>query len=162
METAPPIIQNPSNPKEKILFSSSFSWWFLSILGIIFLGSFCFFFDGVYRIVYIIAIIIIVFAMVPRKFVFYDDRIEIIKLNSFSPKQIFKYNELLKIEYRQKYDRRSGPEIIIVSKDKPNNYRKDFWAPSDNKTRELLKEMHDRGVKIEFNCDRSTNNIKSW
>lgn len=138
---------------EKIIYKTSFNWM-PTIAIFILLGSMFFFIKKINYLLgffYILVDVIVVLTFIAKKFIFYENRVEIVRFNGFSKKRIFRYNDLLKIVYLDRGLTKTPPEIAVITKENPKNYMKSFMAPSSKKTKVLLKELHDLGVKIEIN-----------
>lgn len=153
--------------EDSVFFKTSYNWAY-TIVIIIFIGSLYFIIHAINNllgIAYIVTDFICVLAFFTKKFVFYENRIEIIKLNKLLKKRIILYKDVLKIEYMNGVVARTPPQIVIFASDesKPKPYINSFVAPSKKKTKILLKELFDRGVKIEFNCyEDEKDELKSW
>ena len=86
--------------EDSVFFKTSYNWAY-TIVIIIFIGSLYFIIHAINNllgIAYIVTDFICVLAFFTKKFVFYENRIEIIKLNKLLKKRIILYKDVLKIE----------------------------------------------------------------
>lgn len=153
--------------EDSIFFKTSYNWG-QAIAIMLLLGSLYFVIHAINNllgIAYMVTGFICVLAFFPKKFVFYENRIEIIKINKLLRKRIYEYKNVVKIEFWHGDVARTPPEIFIyVNNDSKNKmYVTSFIAPSMKKTKVLLRQLYDKGVKIEFNCFKyQIDELKSW
>jgi hypothetical protein len=149
---------------ERPFYKSSYNWYTAVVIFIIScaLLNLLSVINDVLAIVSIVLDFILILVIFLKKFLFYDDRVEIVRLNKYLKKRKYKYDDLLKVEYRDGVVR-SPAVVILFTKDEPNSVKKSFIVSSKKKTKELLKRLFDRGVKISFNCpEEDIPKLKSW
>ncbi len=152
--------------KDGILYKTSYNW----VTSLLFWGCIaCFYFiisviSELAGILFILSDTLLVLVFITRKFVFYEDRVEIVRLIKFSKNKVFKFTDIIKIEYRSGLASKVPPEIILITRnDKWKKCKNSFVAADGNETKFLLKELHDRGINITFNCSETVMNFyKSW
>lgn len=154
-----------NNFEDKVLYKTSYNWT-LTLLFSSFIGSFYFIVSVISElagIIYIVCDVLLMLTFVSRKFVFYENRVEMVRLIKFFKNKTYKYQDIIKIEYKSGVPR-VPPEIFIVTKvDNSKEHKDAFLAPSVKKTKFLLKELHNRGINITFNCNESVRDAyKSW
>lgn len=111
---------------------------------------------------YIILVIYSVSFFLLKRYYFYNDRVEILHIVR-NKKEIIYFNQIEKIQFRIAISVRSPPQIVVMTKAEPKKAYKSFIIYSTKKTKYLLNELHNLGLKIEFAGDKEyIAKVKSW
>ena len=149
--------------KEEVLYKINLNWYV--ILGwsvIIGVPAYPLYdLSPVFSCVYLLLDLLLVVGIINKQFVFFNDRVEVVKM-FLSKRRVCFYDDLQKVEYRNKGDRAS-PNIIFFTKKNPKIFWQSIPAFPKSRAKLILQVLHKAGVRVEFNCwEEEIAVLKSW